>query len=177
MAKKDSFPVAKFNPWAAQSREELWTNLVLAIEGAFNKGSLTKSKIKQKAKKVLGTGGSKQLAQKMWEGGIQLTGLGNVAEAVGGILGSLIQNQLHINKDDAEQAIKQNLGDRKLIIVIDDLDRANPELVPHLLLGLREMLDLQQCVFIMGLDPVIVSNALPDVHAGWGRTPEFLEKI
>src|SRR4026207_1097992 len=29
----------------------------------------------------------------------------------------------------------------------------------------------------MGLDPVIVSNALPDVHAGWGRTPEFLEKI
>ena len=29
----------------------------------------------------------------------------------------------------------------------------------------------------MGLDPVIVSNALSEVHAGWGKTPEFLEKI
>jgi len=45
------------------------------------------------------------------------------------------------------------------------------------MLGLREILDLQQCAFVMGLDPVIVSTALSEVHAGWGKTPEFLEKI
>ena len=49
--------------------------------------------------------------------------------------------------------------------------------MPHLLLGLREILDLQQCAFVMGLDPIVISKALPQVHAGWGSTPEFLEKI
>jgi hypothetical protein len=173
MAIKDSCPVAKFNPWAARNREELWKNLVLAIEGAFNKGGLTKTKIKSKAEKVV----KSEVAKKVLKEGLKLTGLGEVAEAIGGLLGPLIQDQLRVNKSDAEQVIKQNLGDRKLIVLVDDLDRASPELLPHLLLGLREILDLQQCAFVMGLDPVIVLTALSEVHAGWGKTPEFLEKI
>jgi len=173
MAIKDSCPVAKFNPWAARNREELWKNLVLAIEGAFNKGGLTKTKIKNKAEKVV----KSEIATKVLREGLKLTGLGEVAEAIGGLLGPLIQDQLRVNKSDAEQVIRQNLGDRKLIVLVDDLDRASPELLPHLLLGLREILDLQQCAFVMGLDPVIVSTALSEVHAGWGKTPEFLEKI
>lgn len=173
MARKDNCPVAKFNPWAVRDREELWKNLVLAIEGAFNKGSLTKTQIKGKAEKAV----KSEAAKKVLKEGLKLTGLGEVAEAIGGLLGPLIQDQLRVNKSDAEQVIKQNLGDRKLIVLVDDLDRASPELLPHLLLGLREILDLQQCAFVMGLDPVIVSTALSEVHAGWGKTPEFLEKI
>lgn len=176
MAEKDNCPVAKFNPWAAQDREELWKNLVLAIEDAFNKGSFTRVRIKSKAEKVVKFG----IVGKVYKALKELlkpTGLGEVAEAVGDLLGPLIHNQLRINKSDAEQVIKQNLGDRKLIVLVDDLDRASPELVPHLLLGLREVLDLRQCAFIMGLDPVVVSNALSEVHTGWGKTPEFLEKI
>lgn len=175
MARKDGFPVAKFNPWAAQNREELWVSLVLAIESAFKRGNLTKTKLKGKAAQVIKSDGVRKILEK----GFNLAGpgLGEVAEAIGGLLGPLMQDQLRVSRNDAEQVIRQNLGDQKLIILVDDLDRANPDLVPHLLLGLREILDLQQCVFIMGLDPVIVSNALSDVHGGWGRTPEFLEKI
>ena len=175
MARNDGFPVAKFNPWAAQDREELWVSLVLAIESAFKRGNLTRTKLKRKAAHVVKSDGVKKILKK----GFNLVGpgLGEVAEAIGGLLGPLMQDQLYVSRNDAEQVIKQNLGEQKLIILVDDLDRANPDLVPHLLLGLREILDLQQCVFIMGLDPVIVSNALSDVHAGWGRTPEFLEKI
>ncbi|HRI38496.1 MAG TPA: P-loop NTPase fold protein, partial [Nitrospira sp.] len=175
MARTDGFPVAKFNPWAAQNREELWESLVLAIESAFKKGNLTKTKLKSKATKVIKSDGVGKVLKK----GLNLAGpgLGEVAEAIGGLLGPLMQDQLRVSQNDAEQVIKQNLGDQKLIILVDDLDRANPELVPHLLMGLREILDLPQCVFMMGLDPVIVSNALSDVHAEWGKTPEFLEKI
>jgi hypothetical protein len=173
MARKDDYPVAKFNPWAAQNREELWRSLVLAIEGAFSKGNLTKAKIKSKAGNIVKSEGVKKVLKE----GLGLAGLSGIGEAIGGLVGPLIQDQLRVGRSDAEQVLKQSLGDRKLIVLVDDLDRANPELVPHLLLGLREILDLQQCAFIMGLDPEIVASALGEVHSGWGRTPEFLEKI
>jgi hypothetical protein len=147
--------------------------LALAIEEAFNKGGFSKTKIKSKTEKVV----QSKFTEKALEKGLELVGFGEVGKVIGGLLGPLIQNQLCVSKKDAEQVIKRNLGNSKLIIFVDDLDRATPELVPHLLLGLREVLDLPQCVFIMGFDPVIVSNALSDVHAGWGKTPEFLEKI
>jgi hypothetical protein len=173
MAERDECPVAKFNPWAVQDRKELWKTLVLAIEDAFKAGNFSKAKIKGKAEKIV----QSEVTKKVLDEGLKFAGLGEVAEAIGGVLGPLIQGQLSMQKGDAEHVIRKRLGDRKLIVLVDDLDRANPDLVPHLLLGLREILDLQQCAFIMGFDPVVISKALPEVHAGWGSTPEFLEKI
>ena len=60
MADKDDFPVAKFNPWAARDREEMWKNLVFAIEGAFKKEGFTKSKIKSKAETAVKSEGAKK---------------------------------------------------------------------------------------------------------------------
>ncbi|CAE6716110.1 MAG: hypothetical protein H8K06_06640 [Nitrospira sp.] len=173
MAQRDECPVAKFNPWAVQDRKELWKTLVLAIEDAFKAGNFSKAKIKGKAEKIV----QSEVTKKVLDEGLKFAGLGEVAEAIGGVLGPLIQGQLSMQKGDAEHVIRKRLGDRKLIVLVDDLDRANPDLVPHLLLGLREILDLQQCAFVMGFDPVVISKALPAVHAGWGSTPEFLEKI
>jgi len=49
--------------------------------------------------------------------------------------------------------------------------------VPHLLLAIREMFDVQGCAFIVALDPQVLARALPAVHPGWGTTGEFIEKI
>jgi len=164
MAEKDNHPIAKFNPWAAQDRKELWAGFSIAVDGALNSGSLTKTKLKRGAGKVA-------------KSGLDLAAATNVGRAIGGLVGPLVQEKLVVKRSDVDQNLKKNLGDRKLIVLIDDLDRADPQLVPHLLLGLREVFDLPQCAFVMSLDPVVVSNALAEVHSGWGKTPEFLEKI
>lgn len=165
MAKNDSFPVAKFNPWAAQDRNELWNGLSIAVEQAFNSKTPTVTKLKRGAAKAA-------------EVGLQFAAATHSAgKAVGGLVAPLLQKKLSVKRSDVEQILRDQLGDRKLIIFIDDLDRTDPKLVPHLLLGLREVLDLPQCAFIMGLDPLVVTGALVEVHSGWGKTEEFLEKI
>ena len=164
MAEKDHCPVARFNPWAAQNRKELWEGFAIAVENAFDTGSVTRTMVKRRAGKAA-------------KAGLQLAAMSNVGKAIGGLVGPLVQEKLSVNRNDVEQNLKNNLGERKLITLIDDLDRADPKLVPHLLLGLREVFDLPQCAFIMSLDPVVVSNALGEVHSGWGKTDEFLEKI
>ena len=73
--------------------------------------------------------------------------------------------------------IDKRLNDRKLIIFVDDLDRVRPELVPDLLLTLREALDYPNYFYIMALAPDVVEEGLRKVHQGWGEPGQFLEKI
>jgi|CXWL01.1.fsa_nt_gi hypothetical protein len=164
MAIMDSCPVAKFNPWAAQDRKELWSGLSIAVEQAFNSGNPTKAMLKRGAGKVA-------------KAGLNLAAATNVGKAIGELVGPLVQEKLSVKRSDIEKNLRDQLGDAKLIVLIDDLDRTDPKLVPHLLLGLREVLNLPQCAFVMGLDPLLVTSALVEVHPGWGKTDEFMEKI
>jgi len=75
------------------------------------------------------------------------------------------------------EAIEEKLKDRKLVIIVDDLDRVRPELVPDLLLTLREALDYPNYFYIMALAPEVLEQGLKDVHQGWGEPRQFLEKI
>lgn len=61
--------------------------------------------------------------------------------------------------------------------VVDDVDRVRPELVPNLLLTLREGLDHPDYSYVMALSPEVVERGLKMVHEGWGEPREFLEKI
>ena len=164
MARKDNCPVAKFNPWAAQDRKELWSGLSIAVEQAFNSGNLSKAMLKRGVGKVA-------------KAGLDLASATNVGKAIGGLVRPLVQETLSVKRSDVERDLRDQLGDGKLIVFIDDLDRTDPKLVLHLLLGLREVLDLPQCAFVMGLDPLVVTSALVEVHSGWGKTDEFMEKI
>ena len=164
MARKGNCPVAKFNPWAVQDRKELWSGLSIAVERAFNPGSPTTAKLKRGAGKLT-------------KAGLDLAATTSVGKAIGGLVGPLIQDKLSVRRNDVEKTLMDQLGNGKLIVLIDDLDRTDPKLVPHLLLGLREVLDLPQCAFVMGVDPRVVTRALDDVHPGWGKTDEFMEKI
>jgi len=73
--------------------------------------------------------------------------------------------------------IEEKLKDRKLVIIVDDLDRVRPELVPDLLLTLREALDYPNYFYIMALAPEVLEQGLKDVHQGWGEPRQFLEKV
>jgi len=75
------------------------------------------------------------------------------------------------------KTIEEKLKDKKLVIIVDDLDRVRPALVPDLLLTLREALDYPNYFYIMALAPEVLEQGLKDVHRGWGEPRQFLEKI
>jgi len=82
-----------------------------------------------------------------------------------------------LDQASVERFLHKLPAQRRLVVIIDDLDRAAPEVVPHLLLALREVFDIRECAFVLALDPRILAKAFPAVHPGWGTTGEFIEKI
>lgn len=73
--------------------------------------------------------------------------------------------------------LKKQLNGKKIIIAIDDIDRANPHLIHQLLLSLREILDLPCFAFILSMDRDRVAKAISETHPSYGTGHEFLEKI
>ncbi|MCK8498615.1 P-loop NTPase fold protein [Myxococcus fulvus] len=67
--------------------------------------------------------------------------------------------------------------EHRIIVLVDDLDRASPTVVPEVLYGLREILDLPSFAFVLGFDRERVGAALAKHHPGWGAGLEFLDKI
>lgn len=83
---------------------------------------------------------------------------------------------------DAETAavfrkVEEVLAERKLVVFVDDVDRISPEVVPQLLLTLREALDHPSFFYVLALAPDIVEQGLSQVHEAWGSRKQFLEKI
>lgn len=75
------------------------------------------------------------------------------------------------------EVVQEQLQGRRVVVFIDDIDRVKPELVPDLLLTLREALDQPNFFYVMALAPEIVERGLSMVHHGWGTAGDFLEKI
>jgi hypothetical protein len=163
-AHKDHLPTAWFNPWASQDRNELWTNFLSSIKGAFEKPlPLTGAERVSSALKL-----KKYITS--------AAAINPIAKAIAEIGGKVLE-QFAVKKAHLEKLLNEQLGEKRLIIFIDDLDRAQPDLVIHLLLGLREIFDLPKTAFVLALDPKVIAEALPEVHSGWGKTPAFLDKI
>jgi hypothetical protein len=63
------------------------------------------------------------------------------------------------------------------VVFVDDLDRVRPELLPDLLLNLREALNLPNVHYVLGVSPQVVEQGLSALHKGWDNAGNFLEKI
>jgi hypothetical protein len=67
---------------------------------------------------------------------------------------------------------------KRILVFIDDLDRADPKVVPLMLLALRELLDLPGFCFVIAIDYDVVTRALGAYNTAWkDRGGIFLEKI
>lgn len=84
---------------------------------------------------------------------------------------------LSINKRDIDALISQ-LNGRRVIVFVDDLDRADPRLIPKTLLALRELLDWPGFSFVLAFDRQVVARALTEYSAAYGENAQtFLEKV
>lgn len=99
-----------------------------------------------------------------------------LAKGAAEVLLPSLAKRMELTRDIAVAAIER-LGSQRLVVFIDDLDRMDHRLAPHLLMVLRDVLNIPPTVFVLALDPDVVSAGLSAVHPGWGASGAFLHKV
>lgn len=172
MLKPEGNIVFYFTPWAVQELDELWAEFGTALLKALEAGKLEvelpgKGTIRRFREKVAATG-----IPGLVQGGMELWGKEKLYKGALGFVSKWL-------KPDGKQVkkIREKLGNKRVVVLIDDLDRATPELLPKLLLSLREILDLPGFTFVLAFDNEIVADGLITANKAWGDGDNFLDKI
>jgi hypothetical protein len=161
-----------FSPWAVRNWEDLWDDFGSLLLEALSAANIPFDDSWKKAVKDSGR----------W---LQSKGVGQLTEAAAGLVGKdkIAATAFRILgrwlKYDGPQirTIREKLGDKRVIVLVDDLDRCAPELLPRLLMSLREILDLPGFTFLLAFDDEIVARALASANPAWMEGSNFLEKI
>jgi hypothetical protein len=161
-------PVAVFHPWQFHSREDAWKGFVASLDkglASWKKLPLGNFKRKRVIKDI--SGKARQLAE------IADTKIG---KAIGELILSPLENLLNETKANVTKDLKGLLKDKRLYVFIDDLDRAEPEIVYDMLMLLNEIFDISQCVYIIGLDTKTVAELLRN-KLNYINPKDFIDKI
>lgn len=173
LAREAGHIVVRFNPWEYATRDVMWRSFVVAVyrevESTLGgvKGGTT-AEAKAWAQKLAGWS-SKLL------GGVASVWSDKAGEAVEHGL-ELLKRGLSFGKGDLA-GIEDVLGDKRILVLIDDLDRTHCELVPEMLFAIKEIMDVGGFAFVCAFDPVVVGQVLGECHKGIGDGQHFLEKI
>jgi KAP family P-loop domain len=104
---------------------------------------------------------------------LPIPGIGAILEGLSG--GA--EGWLGVDEADI-RALREKLGNRRVVVFVDDLDRADPKVIPKTLLAMRELLDWQGFAFVLAFDKEMVASALGDYSKAFGESANrFLEKI
>jgi KAP family P-loop domain len=161
-----------FNPWASQSFDDLMNEFGdRLLETLSAKGLAVESPMKRLFRK----------AEQKLEGGAASVLAGGAADAFhveklysGSV--AVVSDWLRLDGPQV-QKLREQLKERRIVVLIDDLDRCAPLLLPKLLLSLRELLDIPGFTFILAFDDEIVAKALVEMNPAWGEGGKFLDKI
>jgi KAP-like P-loop domain-containing protein len=184
LAREQGVPLLWFSPWNAQDRVELW----MAFSAELERHLGYRPGRERRVRRWLGRQWRRLSPFLRAASNVPASALPpeippHSAEMIRGVFSLAetlvpgLTKDVPAQREDVERQLLAIPEDTRLIVVIDDLDRGDPELMPHLLLALREVFDLPGCAFIVAFDPRTVAEALPSAHPGWKPTPEFLEKI
>ena len=160
--------VVRFSPWGVSDARELWTRLaqqlVEELERKGNKPGTWFGRLKLKY-----DDGIRTLIQTATGAAEKLSPVGAFSPIVGKITQFL--------NTTAAQVAELAAGNERIVVMIDDVDRTDPSVVPPMLFALRELLDVKRFSWILAIDPVVVRAALKQHHPGFGLGRDFLEKI
>jgi len=101
----------------------------------------------------------------------------SMGAALTGSIANTVQQRLHLSSSDMEQ-LRALLIEHRVIVIIDDLDRADPVILPKSLMALREYLDMPGFAFVLAFDKAIIEQSLKAYsHAFSSSRHAFLDKI
>ena len=171
----DKYIVIKFNPWNMSSRKQLISDFFLQLSNNIKK--------ENKSNKIIGTIGktlgtlSKFFKPLGLIPPLSLLGtIGDITEKASGF----INEYLEAEKEDLE-TLKSNINqeledlDKKLLIVIDDIDRLCDEEIREIFQLVKSIADFKNTIYILSYDREIVTKALDKTQQDKGE--EYLEKI
>lgn len=157
-----------FNPWEYITPEEMWESFVRIILDKLNKSGMN---IKKPSRLWLRTTiNIKRFFRKPVDAFSLLAQLDPYASA--GL--PILKRFLSFNKKSLNK-IQSFISGKRIIVLIDDLDRANPALVPQLLFAIKELLDLPSMVFVLAFDPDVINKVLYSNRNDEGQ--DYLDKI
>ncbi len=168
IAMVDNQIVVWFNPWEYASPEEMWESFVVLILDKLNEAGV---KVKKPSRKLLKT---KIILKKLLKKPVDAFGpLAQLDPYTSAGL-PILKSFLSFNRKSLTK-LQNFISGKRIIVLIDDLDRANPILVPQLLFAVKELLDLPSMFFVLAFDPNVVNDVLYSNRKDKGK--DFLDKI
>lgn len=171
----DKYIVIKFNPWNISSRKQLISDFFLQLSNNIKK--------ENESNKIIGTiGKSLGTLSKFFKPlglipPLSLLGtIGDITEKAS----EFINEYLEAEKEDLE-TLKSNINqeledlDKKILIVIDDIDRLCDEEIREMFQLVKSIADFKNTIYILSYDREIVTKALDKSQQDKGE--EYLEKI
>jgi hypothetical protein len=164
MLEPSDWVVVRFAPWRMTTSEELWQNFAIALHQAVMNQCGTKKSTLDRTRAA-----GRKIGEFLEPAGEAL--------GWGSVLLKTVQSASQMTEKDVEK-IRNLLGDRRVVVIIDDLDRTDPKLLPPLFLNIREVFESSGFVFLVPFDWSIVERALSAYSSAWGAAGHlFLEKI
>lgn len=107
---------------------------------------------------------------------LQKSGLGNVA---GGFETAIQRERTKIYveqvrsleqfQDKFSNLVKSYIAPKRLVVFVDDLDRCLPEKAIEVLEAIKLFLDVENCVFVLGLDQEVISRGIEMKYKEFGE--------
>jgi hypothetical protein len=178
--------VARFNPWMFSGLEALATGYLTQLGGLIGE-SLGKSALHKSAKIVrrIAKSGSEFLGGAAALGVIAATGgaaiplAGTIKSGVSSAasLAGQLGDAKQLEDLAAELRKKLSALPHRIIIVLDDLDRLQPDELRKVLTLVKTFGDLPNVVHLLVYDRRILARALDPAAVNRDATPSYLEKI
>ena len=174
--------VTRFNPWRFSGEEELIRGFYEELANEVVAADLPDEE-KSKNKKIkLSVDKQKEPLKENKElyGGVlknygkfgELIGLGDALESLGSKISSVT---IEILKDRLEKFLEEKK--KRLVIVIDDIDRLDRDEVNSIFRLVKLNADFQNTIYILSFDEGMVSRMIGSRYGGEGAGINFLEKI
>ncbi|CAK9888766.1 MULTISPECIES: KAP family P-loop NTPase fold protein [Pseudomonas] len=171
--------VVRFSAWDAEGRDGVIQRFYQALLEQLEKGAWAGKSFKDLGRGIARLLGNvaevgKSVAQVLDPVTCTMVSKGTQIAAQ---TGQLLSSKLAFNRKELE-ALCAELHHTRIVVFIDDLDRADPTAIPKAMLALRELLDWPSFAFVLAFDLDVVSKALSLYSAAYGENGQrFLEKI
>jgi Cdc6-like AAA superfamily ATPase len=168
IAREDNQIVVWFNPWEYATPEEMWESFVALILKKLSEAGV---EIKKPSRQFLR---AKILFKKILRKPFDVFGSLAQLDPYASVGLPVLKSFLSFNRKSLTK-LQNFISGKRIIVLIDDLDRANPILVPQLLFAVKELLDLPSMVFVLAFDPNVVNDVLYSDRNDKGK--DYLDKI